>query len=64
MKTREATVAIADLAHAYDKFLAPRPGIQSAQAYELSSIIKAANALAEKIAAGETSAAVDDSIPF
>jgi hypothetical protein len=63
MKTQEAVALIGALARSYDTVVQPRAGMQSVQGYEISSILKAMNTLADKISNGE-SAKADDDIPF
>jgi hypothetical protein len=43
--------AIERLASAYEKFVAPRPGVQGPQSYEVSGLLKAANDIAAQIPA-------------
>lgn len=63
MKVQEAVALVTELVTAYNTALQSRQGVQGPQAYEASSILKAANTIADRIADNRISGA-DDDIPF
>ncbi len=63
MKVQEAVALVTELVTAYNTALQPRAGVQGPQSYEISSILKAANTIADRITDNRISGA-DDDIPF